>query len=216
MRPTTDTSSCGVLFDLDGVLLDTEGIYTRFWEDIDRRFPTGVPHFAQVIKGRNLHDILTENFADPVVRRRIVELLDEHQRDMRYELFDGAMDFVEQLNRAGIATAIVTSSDARKMEAVYKALPHFKQHFNQVVVGEMVTHAKPHPACFELGARLIERDPRRCYIFEDSVNGLRAARAAGGHVIGVATTNSRETVAPLADLVVDTLKGITVEQMLAV
>ena len=54
----TDKAIKGVLFDLDGVLIDTEGTYTQFWEAVDRRFPTGVEGFAQVIKGSNLHNIL--------------------------------------------------------------------------------------------------------------------------------------------------------------
>ena len=50
----------GVLFDLDGVILDTEGIYSEFWKEIDRRFPTGVVGFSDVIKGTCLEDILKE------------------------------------------------------------------------------------------------------------------------------------------------------------
>jgi beta-phosphoglucomutase-like phosphatase (HAD superfamily) len=52
----------GVLFDLDGVLLDTEDIYTQFWEEIDHRYPTGIVDFARVIKGSNLHEILHKSF----------------------------------------------------------------------------------------------------------------------------------------------------------
>ena len=178
----------GVLFDLDGVLLDTETTYSEIWTAIEQRFPTGVQDFCHVIKGRNLHEILTNYFATDDIRRQVTALLNDYQQHMRYELFAGAMDVVLGLERMGVPAAVVTSSDRHKMEAVYAQLPDFRSHFAAMVTGEMVVRAKPNPECFLLGARLLRRDITHCVVVEDSLNGLFAARASGARVAGIATT----------------------------
>ena len=70
---------------MDGVLLDTEGIYTEFWSRIDRAFPTGVERFAHVIKGSNLESILNTYFAREK-HAEIVAMLNDFQRDMDREI----------------------------------------------------------------------------------------------------------------------------------
>lgn len=183
----------GALFDLDGVLIDTEGTYTTFWNRIDDAFPTHVPHFAQIIKGSNLDAILNTYFKKED-RLRIVEMLNDFQRDMRYEYFDGAMPLVDALRQEGLKCCVVTSSDQKKMEALYQQKPDFASHFDAVVTGEMVTAPKPAPECFILGARLIGCEPRQCLVFEDSFNGLAAGMASGATVVGLATTNPRASL----------------------
>lgn len=205
----------GVLFDLDGVLLDTEDIYTQFWEEIDRRYPTGIPNFAQVIKGSNLYEILHKNFHDDSTRIRVTQLLEEFQHGMRYNFFDGALEFVQSLYEQGIPAVIVTSSDEKKMNAVYSQHPQFKSMFAAIITGDMVSKAKPDPECFLLGAEQIGRDIKKCYVFEDSINGLRAAHASGATVIGLSTTNAHEVIAPYSDAVIDSFMGYTISQMLS-
>lgn len=205
----------GVLFDLDGVLLDTEDIYTQFWEEIDHRYPTGIIDFARVIKGSNLHEILHKSFHDVTTRLQVTELLEEFQRGMRYNFFDGALEFVQTLYEQGIPAVIVTSSDDRKMNAVYAQHPHFKALFSAIITGDMVSKAKPDPECFLLGAKKIGRNIENCFVFEDSINGLRAAQASGATVIGLSTTNTAEQIAPYSDAVIGGFRGFTVAQMLS-
>ena len=194
----------GALFDLDGVLLDSEGTYSEFWATVDRRFPTGVPDFTNVIKGSNLQEILEGYFAAEV-RQQVTDILMGFQREMRYEFFAGALDYVRHLNAAGGPCCVVTSSDNDKMASLYVQHPHFKSLFKSVVTGDMVTRAKPDPECFVLGAKLIGVDPSDCWVFEDSLKGLQAGRAAGACVVGLATTLSRAVIAPWCDRVVDSL-----------
>ncbi len=203
----------GVLFDLDGVILDTEGIYTRFWDAVEERYPTHIPNFSSVIKGSNLYEILHDHYADEQTRQLVTEMLDEFQRDMRYEYFAGVENFISELNVAGIPACIVTSSDQKKMDAVYAQHPDFKQHFAGIVTGEMVKNAKPDPECFLLGAKMINCAPEECLIFEDSIKGLKAARAAGGVVVGLPTTNAAEVVAQYANVVLDSFESLTVAKL---
>lgn len=205
----------GVLFDLDGVILDTEGIYTRFWDAVEERYPTHIPNFSSVIKGSNLYEILHDHYADEETRQLVTEMLDEFQRDMKYEYFAGVEDFINELNAAGIPACIVTSSDQKKMDAVYSQHPGFKAHFAAVVTGESVSKAKPDPECFLLGAKLIGCAPEDCLIFEDSIKGLKAAHAAGGCVVGLPTTNSKEAVAEYANVVLDSFEDLTLNKLKA-
>ena len=148
---------CGVLFDLDGVLLDSEGLYTIFWEQIDKEYPTGIDEFASYIKGSHLARIMGY-FDNEEVRRDILNKLNDYERNMRYEFFPGALEFVRHLQEAGIRMAIVTSSDRKKMLSLYRQYPEFHTLFDQIITGDMVSKAKPDPDCFLLGARLLGVD----------------------------------------------------------
>lgn len=196
----------GALFDLDGVLVDTEGIYTEFWSEMDCRFPTGVDNFAQVIKGSTLTNILATYFANDETQQQIVALLKKHEREMRYRLFDGVSALLQQLHENGYKMAIVTSSNRAKMGHLFDQLPELEQAMDVVITDEDIKRSKPDPEGYLLAAAKIGVAPDQCYIFEDSINGLHAARAAGGVVVGVATTNPRIAIQPLSDIVVDTLK----------
>lgn len=208
-----NTKRCGVLFDLDGVLLDSEGQYSIFWEQMGKDYPTGVPDFANYIKGFHLTRILSYFDSDDV-RQLIMDKLLEFERNMRFEFFPGALELVKGLREAGIPMAIVTSSDRKKMQSLFAQFPDFPTLFDHIITGDMVTKAKPDPDCFLKGAELLGVDIARCIVLEDSRNGLIAARASGAHVIGIATTLSREQVAPLCDLLADDVSQLTVEQVI--
>ena len=209
------TIQCGVLFDLDGVLLDSEGQYSIFWDAMDKEYHTGVPDFAAFIKGFHLTRILGY-FADDEVRRQVLDKLLAFEGNMRYEFFPGALSLVKELRDAGIPIAIVTSSDRKKMQALFSQYPEFPTLFDQIVTGDMVTRAKPDPECFMMGAQLIGVDIKDCIVFEDSRNGLIAGRESGARVIGIASTLTPEVVIPLSDLTVNAVRELTVDQILNV
>ena len=202
----------GVLFDLDGVLLDSEGQYSIFWRAMDERFPTGVEDFSNYIKGFHLARILGY-FANDEIREQIVQALVEFEKNMRFEFFPGALALVHRLRDMGIPMAIVTSSDHKKMQALFSQHPEFPALFDIIITGDMVTRAKPDPDCFLLGAQQLGVDIKDCVVFEDSRNGLIAARASGARVIGIATTLSADIVAPLSDLTIPCVNDLDIEQI---
>ena len=203
----------GALFDLDGVLLDTEGLYTRFWHEVDLAFPTGVPRFEAIIKGSNLGHILNTYF--PKNRHdEIVAMLDGFQHDMRYEFFEGALEFVDALHDRGVKCAVVTSSDNKKMMSLHEQHPYFEKHFDTIVTGEMVTNPKPAPDCFLLGANLLDCEIDKCLVFEDSFNGIEAGLRSGATVVGLATTNPRDKVAERCHRCYDTISQITIDNLI--
>ena len=202
----------GVLFDLDGVLLDSEGQFSIFWRAMDERFPTGVEDFSNYIKGFHLARILGY-FANDEIREQIVQELVEFEKNMRFEFFPGALALVKRLRDMGIPMAIVTSSDHKKMQALFSQHPEFPALFDTIITGDMVTRAKPDPDCFLLGAQRLGVDIKDCVVFEDSRNGLIAARASGARVIGIATTLSADIVAPLSDLTIPCVNDLDIEQI---
>lgn len=201
------------LFDLDGVIVDTESQYTLFWRRQGEAYRPDMPHFEQRIKGMTLTQIL-EFFADqPGIPERIQEELNQFETRMDYTYIPGATDFIRTLRTQDIRTAVVTSSNTKKMENVYRAHPEFTSLFDRIFTAEDFQHSKPDPDCYLLGARVFGTVPERCFVFEDSFNGLLAGRRAGMTVIGLSTTNPEAAIRDLADVVIPDFTGFSVEKM---
>ena len=100
------------LFDLDGVLVDTEGTYTEFWGEIGKNYGKKAT-FANDIKGTTLTDILSTHFAEPETRKEIESKLHDFEDNMEFHLFPGVKEFLKELRRRGVKCAIVTSSDKK-------------------------------------------------------------------------------------------------------
>ena len=205
----------GVLFDLDGVLIDSEGLYTKFWEDIELIYPTGVKNFPIVIKGNTLFKIL-DTYFPKTIHKDIIDRVHQFEHNITYPIYDGVINFLKSLKEQGIPTAIVTSSDDVKMNALYKTHPSFRQYFDAVITGSDVTESKPHPQGYLMAADRIGCNPNECYVFEDSLQGLEAGISAGATVIGLTTNNPAETLKNKAHALIDSFVGFNINKMLVV
>lgn len=205
----------GVLFDLDGVLIDSETLYTEFWSNAEKKYPTGVEDFAYVIKGNNLAKILSTYFPDKEVQADLLRMIDEFERNMQYHIFPGAMELVNSLNQQNIPCAIVTSSDISKMDKLAMQHPDFLNHFNAMVTGNMVSKSKPDPECFLRGAEMICVDIKDCVVCEDSPSGILAGLNSGAKVIAIATTLRRKDINKDAHKIVDSIADISVDDILS-
>lgn len=206
----------GVLFDLDGVVVDSESIYTQFWSDIDKLYPTGVENFAIAIKGNTLQCILADYFPDNDVKQDILERIKDFEINMRYKPFAEAIRFINELKRNQFRIAIVTSSSQKKMDNLYAQNPGFREMFDAVVTGDMVSHSKPDPEPYLLGAKAIGVAPESCYVFEDSISGIESGIRAGATVIGLATTLPYDKIDGKAHLTINDFTGFNVGDMLSV
>lgn len=200
--------SIGVLFDLDGVLIDSEREYTRIWGEINRLFPSGYPDLPQRIKGMTLDKILETFYSNGEDTNEIRSVLHSLENRMKYEWLPGAKEFVEWLISENIPRVLVTSSDDKKMAHLRQELPELEKMMTAIVTADKITHSKPDPEGYLLGASMINAKPRNCAVFEDSRQGVKAGEASGAYVIGVAGTLPAEVIAPHCSQVVGSMDEI--------
>lgn len=198
------------LFDLDGVLVDTEAQYTDFWKRVGKVYYPGDPDFAVRIKGQALENIFSQYFPDsPDVQKLLREDLSAFEAQMNYTFMPGAGAFVRALRREGVRTAVVTSSDRWKMAQLLKQHLGFDDLFDRLFTAEDAERSKPAPDCYLNAMSFFGTAPEACVVFEDSLNGLKAARASGAAVVGLSTTLPQETVARYSDYVMADFTDIT-------
>ena len=189
------------LFDLDGVILDTEGSYTAFWDDYGSRH-FSEKDFGLKIKVQTLVQILDDYCPEENERKSIPDAINDFERNMSYPFVPGVENYIKSLKSNGIRTAVVTSSNLLKMENVYRCHPGFREMFDMILTSEDFSESKPSPYCYLKAMRLFGAGPEDCVVFEDSLAGLQAARASGAFVTALTTTNPEEVVRNYADLVI--------------
>lgn len=199
------------LFDLDGVIFDTEPQYTEFWGSQCREFHPDKPGLELEIKGQTLTQIYDKYFCGDLLCKRemITGRLDEFERRMTFNYVPGIEDFIAGLRRSGVKTAVVTSSNVPKMNSVYAAHPEFCGMFDAILTAEDFAESKPSPDCYLRAAARLGAEPCECIVFEDSFNGLNSGLAAGMTIVGLATTNAAETIKPYSDTVIADYSGIS-------
>lgn len=197
------------LFDLDGVVIDTESQYTTFWTDIFKRYHCGGEVQAKKIKGQTLTQIYHTYFADNIELQRLISSeLNEFEQHMNYPYILGSESFIKSLRDANIPTALVTSSNQEKMKNVFSVHPELPSYFKVILTADDISHSKPAPDGYLLAASRLGVPSTECVVFEDSINGLKSGRSAGTKVIGLSTTNPQKDIVPLSDLVIPNFSTI--------
>ena len=189
-------------FDLDGVVFDTEPQYSIFWGGVCRQYHPEMPGLENKIKGQTLDQIFDAHFPDLEQQKSIVKGLNEYESKMSYDYVAGFVDYVQSLRQKGVKTALVTSSNMMKMNAVYTAHPEFCEFFDAILTSEDFTESKPSPQCYLMAAKRFNLTPAECMVFEDSFNGLKSAKAAKMMVVGLSTTNPADTIRDLCDVTI--------------
>lgn len=204
----------GALFDLDGVLIDSERLYTQFWAEVGVRFSIPSPTFALDIKGTTLKDIFSKYFPDEGVQDLLRKEIVDFEANIVYPVYDGVKRFISELKEAGFKTAIVTSSNDKKMSQLFSQQPWMKEMFDAIITDSNVKNSKPNPEGYLLAAKKIGCDPKNCYVFEDSLQGLAAGHNAGvGAVIGLATTLPHESLSGKADVIFNSFAEISLAKL---
>jgi len=190
------------LFDLDGVVFDTEPQYTVFWGSQCRLYHPERPGLEHEIKGSTLDQIYDKWWNGELVKERpvVTQRLNEFEAQMDYSYIAGLQAFIDDLHSHGVKTAVVTSSNLPKMESVYKARPDFKSLFDEILTSENFAESKPSPDCYLRGAARFSAEPSECVVFEDSFYGLKSGRSANMFVVGLTTTNKEEDIKLLSDV----------------
>lgn len=176
----------GVLFDMDGLVLDTEKLYSRFWMEACHYF--GFPMtLEQSLRMRaantNLGKANLQEFFGPeadytAIRAKRIELMDAFIAENGVDLKPGIRELLDFLQERGIATAIASSSP---MDRIYKYLSaHDLYHrFDHLCSGYDIPHGKPAPDIYLKAASLSGLDPDECLALEDAPLGIESAFRAG-------------------------------------
>lgn len=204
------TKTIAALFDFDGVVMDTESQYTIYWNEIGRKYHPDIENFGLLVKGQTLLQIYDRFFKGMEAEQaEITKGLNKFESEMKYEYVSGVVDFMKELREKGVKTAIVTSSNEKKMANVYSVHPELKNLVDRILTAEMFTRSKPAPDCFLLGAEVFGTVADNCVVFEDSFHGLQAGKAAGMKVVGLSTTNSKEAIIGKCDMVIPDFTDFT-------
>ena len=201
-----------VVFDMDGLMFNTEEIYTLVGAELMRRrgreFTEELkdaimglrpqPTFETMIGWYRLDDAW-EEMADES-NRIFVGLLDE-----RLAPLPGLLELLDGLEKAGIPKAIGTSSGRDLLEEVFRRFD-LRARFQFILTAEDITHGKPHPEIYLTAAERFGLSPQQILVLEDSQNGCRAAAAAGAFTVAVPGEHSRGHDFTAASLVVDSLE----------
>ena len=189
--------------DLDGVVFDTEPLYTLFWRNLEKKLRPTIDNFEHVIKGQTLVQIYDKYFTgEEEKQKEITTILYEYERNMSFNYISGFELFIKELRSKGIKTSVVTSSNLAKMQNVYNKHPEFKGYFDEILTSEDFAESKPSPDCYLKAAARFGVSPEDCVVFEDSFNGLRSGIASGARVIGLATTNSVAELKPYTEEII--------------
>ena len=193
-----------VLFDLDGVLVDSNLVVVRTWSKWAERRGIEVGRILEVAHGRRTAETVRLVAPDLDAEAEAAELERMEVEDLDGVLeIEGAIQLLASLPEDGwtVVTSGPRAMAIRRMEHVGLPLPE------RFVTAEDVKEGKPHPDAYLKGARILGIRPEACVVIEDAPSGVRSARAAGMTVVAVATTHGREDLAE-ADVVVGSLAEI--------
>jgi HAD superfamily hydrolase (TIGR01509 family) len=180
----------GVIFDMDGVIIDSHPIHKRAWRkfltDVGR--PVSEADLDFVLNGAKREEILT-HFLGPLSKRQIAEY--GRQKDTIFlkeaehiSTIRGLKEFLSELSAARIVRAVATSASQLRTERILEKLKLDRQ-FAAIVTGDDVPRGKPDPAIFQLVAERLGIAPGHLAVIEDAASGIRAARACGMKCVGI-------------------------------
>jgi HAD superfamily hydrolase (TIGR01509 family) len=201
----------GVVFDMDGLMFNTEDVYYEVGKELlcrrGKEFTHELsdammgrppePAFRTMIAWCGLDDSWQQLAAES--ERLFVDMLGDHVVPM-----PGFLDLLDALIRSSIPRGIATSSTRNVVEAVLSRFD-LQPRFHFILTAEDITHGKPHPEIYLTAARKLGLDPREILVLEDSRTGCEAAAAAGAFVVAVPDTHTRNQDFHVADLVVASL-----------
>jgi HAD superfamily hydrolase (TIGR01509 family) len=225
MSDTAGTETRAIIFDMDGVLTDSEWFIAEAG-----RLMFKETHHVEV-SHEDFKDFvgMGENrFLGGVAEKHQVKGFDiERDKARTYAIYveivkgklkamPGAVEFVKAAAKKGLKIAVATSTDHIKMMANLEAIGLAQGVFDATVNGLEVQRRKPFPDLFLEAAKRINTAPEYCWVVEDSVSGIEAAKTAGMRCLGLLTTDTEEAIRSKgADLIARDLSAVTVEELIS-
>jgi beta-phosphoglucomutase len=212
-----------VIFDMDGVVIDSHPAHRKAWHTFLRTLDRDVcdKELDYILDGRKREDILRHFLGNlsPEQLHHYGKQKDAFFRKQTCHVrtMPGLLDFLEQLRKRDIPLAIATSASERRTHRTLKRL-RLCHYFSAVITANDVVTSKPDPAIYRLACQSLAVTPNDAVAVEDAFSGVQAAKAAGLHCVGIpGDQDARRLIAAGADLVLRDLRGITfaaVEELL--
>lgn len=187
-------SRIAIIFDLDGVLIDSMPLHVRAWEQYLENFGMTCGAMERVMHGKRNSELVRELFGNGLADDAVFEHGAAKERLFRQMLLDadlsvcrvpGLTEFLERYKH--IAKAIGSNAEPANIDFVVDRFG-LRPYFQVIVNGQQVERPKPFPDVYLKAAEQLHFEPRDCIVFEDSPTGVQAARAAGMRVVAVETT----------------------------
>lgn len=208
----------GVIFDMDGVLIDSYRAHFESWRIIaaEEGLEITEEEFAKTF-GRTSREIIAALWGEHTPDEAKIRELDERKeaafRDLlrdHFPIMPGAPELLDALHEAGFALAIGSSGPPENVALTLEKLG--RGHlFGAVITGQDVTRGKPDPQVFLLAAERLALPPQQCAVVEDAPPGVEAAHRAGMVAVGLVSTGRTREMLAAADLVVDSLSELSPE-----
>lgn len=204
----------GAIFDMDGLMIDTEKLYLRYWKKAaeDFGYPMEDNHvyairsLARKFSNPLLKSFFGEDFPVDDVRQRRTELINAHIEENGIDLKKGLFELFGFLREKGIKIAVATATP-RERTLKYLEKIQILSYIDAIVCGDMVTTGKPAPDIYLTAAKELDLPPQECAAFEDSPNGIKSAYSAGCHAVMIPDmTPPDEEIMPMLSGVYDNLE----------
>ena len=182
----------GLIFDLDGVLVDSHPVHLRAWKalfaSLDRHFSENELQF--ILEGHKREEILRhflghlseEQIKEYGARKEALVQVSAHE----IETLSGVLEFLDEIHGAGLPMGVASSASRPRVVSTLERL-QLKQYFSAVMTGSDVAKGKPDPAIFCRAAEAMGVSPSGILVCEDAVNGVQAAKRAGMKCLGIAS-----------------------------
>lgn len=211
-----------LLFDFDGLIVETEKPIYQSWTELFHKYGAELPLslWVTIIGTTNEPfdpwQLLSEQANAPFDRK--VEA--EQRRRREIELVEaqivmpGVTRLLQEARQAEMKTAVVSSSTRRWVKEHLGRLD-LTAYFDQIITSDDVTHTKPDPELYQKALQVFNLEPEEAVVFEDSLNGIRAARAAGIYAVAVPNEMTRGLDFSEANLVISSLEQVTLPGLAA-
>lgn len=199
-----------VIFDMDGVIVDTEPVhryaYYQLFDELNITVPEEMYTSFTGFSTRNTFQdlkrnfVLTEEVEDLIQRKRNL-FNDAFDTKEDLTLLDGVENLIKDLHQNGMQLIVASSASKVTIDRVFTRF-NLHQYFSHIVSGEDFPQSKPHPAIFEHAASLSRAPKENCIVIEDSTNGVKAANAAGIFCVGYQSFHSKDQNLATADFII--------------
>ena len=175
-----------VIFDMDGVVLDTEKLYVRFWCEaanfygypMEEKHALSIRSLARPLASEKLKGYFGEDFNIDIVREKRIELMDSYIAENGIDLKPNAEYILKWLKEKGYKTAIATATPTDRAERYLKQVGVYK-YFDKIISAKTVKKGKPFPDIYLKACEELSVKPENALALEDSHNGIKSASSAG-------------------------------------